>query len=330
MRSASWSVVGVAALIISGCFLIPGGGGGGGGTGGGTAFAFTSGFATVRKEQRTLFVTDQSDPNAPLQLGTTGGISMPSFSRDGRRVVFSRRTTTTDTELMVVPSTGGTPSTVLRSTATQQNLRAPVFSPDGTTIAFVYDDNPPSSSIGLVNVDGSNFRKLIGGGPLAYHSPSYFPDGKTLLVAVGNAGLTATQVERVDVLTGAPSTVTNVLGDSLGIMTRLAVSPDGTRAVYDGRVASGATRIFVLDLVTRVSTRQRDPVSAANDTGPCWMNATTFAFSSDEGGADQVYRQTVGTTNAVFEVPLAIEPAFGLIVASADGGVADAGVDGGP
>lgn len=333
MRSLTWCGVAVA-LVLAACSLLPGGGGGGGG---GSTFTFSNGFATVRKDTRNLYVTDLADPNAPLQLSTTGGVSMPSFSRDGRQVVFARRIDT-ESELIVVPATGGTATAVLRSTVGRQNLRAPVFSPDGATIAFVFDDNPPSSSVGLVGVDGSNFRKLIGGGALAYASPSFFPDGKSVLVSAANSGLLATQIERVDLTTGMPASVTNTLGDALGIASRVLVSPDGARAVFDGRVSSGATRIFVIDLSTKAVARQRDASGSVNDSAPCWVNATTFAFSSDEGGNDQVYRQQVGSANVTLVVPLAIEPAFGQVAASADGGIdggssdggsGDAGADGG-
>lgn len=322
----------VALWAVTSCDL----GGGGGGGGGGTATSFRSGFATVRKDDRNLFITDERDVNAPVQLTTTGGVSMPSFSRDGRQVVFARKVGQ-DSELVVAAVSGGTPTTVLRSTATQQNFRTPAFSPDGQRIAFAYDENATSSSVGVVNVDGSNFRKVVGGGALAYASPSWFADGSALLVSAGNAGLMQTQVEKVDVATGAPTSITNTLGnEALSIASRIVVSPDGKLAVFDGRVSSGVTRIFVLDLATRVVTRQRNPSSGAvNDSAPAWVNATTFVFSSDEGGNDQAYRQPVGGTNAVLAVPLAIEPAYVAAPIAADGGVgdggvSDAGVDGGP
>lgn len=319
------SVIAVTALLasLSACFLIDGGGGGGGG--GGT-LTFSGGFATVRKDDRNLFLTDERDVNAPVQLTTTGGVSMPAFSKDGRQVVFARKSGS-DSELLLVPVSGGTPTTVLRSSPTQQNLRTPTFSPDGTRLAFAYDENATSSSVGVVNVDGSGFRKVIGGGVLAYASPSWFPDGQSLLVSAGNAGLMQTQVERVNVATGAPTPITNVLGEALAISSRIVVSPDGQRAIFDGRVSSGVTRIFLLDLSSRTVTRQRNPASGAvNDSAPCWVNATTFLFSSDEGGNDQVYRQAVGSTNATLAVPLAIEPAY---VAPPPSSGADGGVDGG-
>jgi TolB protein len=326
MSRSLWSAAVVMVLTVSACSLLNGGGGGGGGTGGGSAGPFVSGYASVRRDDRNLVLTDERDVNAPSQLTTTGGVSTPSFSRDGRALVFSRKVGQ-DSELVTVAVTGGTPSTVLRSTPNQQNLRTPAFSPDGTRIAFAYDENQVSSSIGLVNVDGSDFRKLIGGSALAYGSPTWFPDGASLLVSAGNAGLMQTQVERVNVATGQPTPVTNTLGnEALGIAGRLVVSPDGTRAIFDGRVSSSVTRIFLLTLATRTVTRLRSPSSTVNDSSPTWIDAQTIAFSSDEGGADQVYRLSLTAGSPTLTLPLAIEPAYFAPPPSTG---TDAGVDGG-
>ncbi len=325
MSRSLWSAALVVVLTVSACSLLNGGGGGGG-AGGGTAGPFVSGYASVRRDDRNLLLTDERDVNAPSQLTTTGGVSTPSFSRDGRVLVFSRKVGQ-DSELVTVAVSGGTPSTVLRSTPNQQNLRTPAFSPDGTRIAFAYDENQVSSSIGLVNVDGSNFTRLIGGGALAYGSPTWFPDGQSLLVSTGNAGLMQTQVERVNVATGQTTGITNTLGnEALAIAGRLVVSPDGTRAIFDGRVSSNATRIFLLTLASRTVTRLRSPPATVNDSSPTWIDAQTIAFSSDEGGADQVYRQSLTASSPTLALPLAIEPAFFAPPAST---ATDAGVDGG-
>jgi Tol biopolymer transport system component len=327
------TAVALGAALLQGCFLPGGGGGGPGVTGGGSALPFSSGFATVRKDDRNLLLTDERDVNAPIQLTQTGGVSMPSFSPDGRQIVFARKVGA-DTELVLVSTSGLNATTLLRSTPNQRNLRTPTFSPDGRQIAFAFDENAVSSSIGLVNVDGSDFRKLIGGQALAYGSPTWFADGTSLLVSAGNAGLMQTQLERVNVATGTSMSVTNTLGnEALSIAGRVVVSPDGENAVFDGRVSSGVTRIFVWSFGTRQVQRQRSPPATVNDSAPSWLDARTILFSSDEGGADQVYRQSLGTMSPSLAVPLAIEPAFGRLPGQqpSDGGsVRDAGTpDGG-
>jgi TolB protein len=308
--------LGVVVLVaLSGCELIGGGGGGtgGGAGGGGGRLDFKTGFTFVRKDDRNVYVADESDYSTVAVLTNSANVRTPSLSRDGKRIVFVRGTGMS-AEIAIVSSSGGAVSTVLASTALASNFKTPVFSPDGTRIAFSYDDGT-STSIGLVNVDGTGFAKLVGGGPLAYASPSWSPDGNTIIAAAGNVGLPLTQIERIDVATGTPQSVTNALGsEALGIAGRLVLGPDGTRALFDGRVASGVTRLFVIDLTTKAVTKVNDyPADpAANDSFPCWVDMNTIAFSSDSGGNDSVYSKAAdGSGGVTLLVPKAIEPWFG-------------------
>jgi TolB protein len=305
----------VALAALTGCELVGGGGGGtgGGAGGGGGGLDFKAGYTFVRKDDRNVFLVDESDPSTVGALTTTGGVRTPSLSKDGTRIVFVRGTGM-GAALVTVPSAGGTASTVLASTAQASNFKTPVFSPDGARIAFSYDDGLVTS-IGLVKVDGTGFARLIGGSSLAYASPSWAPDGKSIVAAAGNLGLGLTMVERIDVATGAATSVTNTLGnEALGITGRLVLNPNGTRALFDGRVSSGVTRLFLLDLgtklVTKVNEYPSDPT--ANDSFPCWVDLNTVAFSSDSGGNDNVYTKAAsGAGGVTLVVPKAIEPWFG-------------------
>jgi TolB protein len=291
------------------------GGGGGGGSGGGTGtFSFTRGYAFALKDTRNLAVADSSDYQTSQPVTTTGGAHTPALSKDGKYVAFSRGTGAT-AELDVVAVTGGTVSTVLAADDLKTNLRTPAFSPDGTHLAFAYDENG-SSSVGVVNVDGSGFTKIIGGGALAYASPSYFADGASLLVAAGNAGLSLTQVESVKLGTAVETPVTNTLGnEAQRISGRLLVSPDGANAVFDAQVSSGVTRVYLLNLTTKVVTKLNDYTSdpTANDSFPTWKSASTVAYGSDSGGNDNVYTITITGTGRTLELPTAIEPFFGPV-----------------
>ena len=215
--------------------------------------------------------------------------------------------------LVVVPTAGGAVSTVLTASAQVKNFKAPVFSPDGARIAFGFDDGT-STSIGLINADGTGFQKLANGG-LAQASPSFTPDGLALLVAAGNPGLGYTQIERIALATNSVTNVTNTLGiEAQGIVNRLVLSPDGTKAAFDGRVSTGLTRIFAIDLSTKMVTQVYAGEMGTNDTYPCWMSNTAVAFSSDSGGNDNVYQVSLpSSTSASLLVPKAIQPWFGPI-----------------
>lgn len=307
------NLVAAAALVaLSGCELFGGGGGGGGG-GGTSDVTFDTGFTFVRKDDRNVYIADESDYATVAALTQSADVRTPALSPDGKRIVFVKGQGASSS-LAVVPSAGGDVSVVLAATAQASNFKTPSFSPDGQRLAFAFDE-AGTSSIGLVGADGQGFAKLLGGTAMAYGMPSWAPDGRSVYAAAGNAGLGFTQVVRVDVESGTPETVTNTLGnEAMGIANRLAVSPDGTKALFDGRVSSGVTRLFLLDLSGKTVTKANDYAAEpnANDSFPCWVDINTYAFSSDSGGNDNVYTKAVsGAGGVTLVLPKAIEPWFG-------------------
>ena len=301
----------LVALLLSGCELFGGGGGGGGtGGGGGSTFLFDKGFTFTRRDDRNVYVVDDADVQTTSALTQSGNVRTPSFSKDGRSIVFVRGTST-DSEIAIVPAAGGIVKTVVSTSAQQRNFKTPVFSPDGTQVAFSFEGGA-STAIGLINVDGTNARVLATGG-LAQASPAFTPDGTAVIVAAGSPGLGYTQIERVTLATNTVTNVTNTLGDAQSIANRLVISPDGTKAAYDGLVSSGASRIFVIDLSTKAVTMPWAGEASANDTFPCWLSDTAVAFSSDSGGNDSIYKANLPTSTGVsLLVPKAIEPWYGV------------------
>jgi len=301
----------VLGFSLSGCNLLGGGGGGtggGAGGGGGAMFTFTQGFAFARKDDRNLYLVNDSDPNTTTTLTMSGDVRTPSFSKDGKRLVFVRGATTSP-ELASVAAEGGLVTTVLAASGTQKNFRQPVYSPTADRIVFAFDDGA-TPSIGIVNADGTGFQKLASGG-LAQNFPSFTPDGTAVIVAAGGVGLGFTQIEKITLATNQVSNVTNTLGSTAqGIANRLLVSPDGTKAAFDARVSSGDTRLFVIDLNSKVVTQPFVGDANSNDTFPTWMSNGALAFSSDSGGNDNVYKVNLPMDQASLLVPKAIEPSY--------------------
>jgi TolB protein len=286
--------------------------GGGGGAGGTNSFA--KGYVYVKRSDRNVYVSDESNPSVASALTSSGGARHPSLSRDGRQVVYVVAVGA-ESELRVIPANGGTSSRVLGSSASERNFRFPVFSPSGAQIAFTYD-TPSASAIGLVKTDGSGFTKLGGTGSFSYASPSFFPDGQSVLAVAGSLASGFTQLERLSISGGSTTSVTNNLGgEALSIANRAVLSPDGTRVVFDGQVSSGATRIFVMTLATKAVNRVTDYPGEPNtsDSYPAWEGSDRVVFSSDSGDSDNAYSLSASATRTSggLRVPTAIEPWYG-------------------
>jgi Tol biopolymer transport system component len=317
-----WRILGlaVAAVGLSACEPFDDldlGGGGGGGT------AFSRGFVFVRNDaggHNLYAVDDAGDPNFPLRLTTQGGASSPAVSRNGRLVAFIQRVGSAS-ELRTVPTTGtGQPSTVFSSTDSRcsgcGNFRYPTFSPDGQTLVFTLDKGG-YSVLARVSTDGRSFQQLTN--TYFYGPSSFMADGKSVIAARGSSINYLSDLVQVNVQTGLANPVSTGLGNAgaQSVVSRVTVSPDGTKVAFDANTSSGS-RIFLGQLdaqsklygVTQVTERL-----GYNDTHPCWRGIAELGFLSDDGGNDNIYRVSAtsvrGSGTVQFVAPVALEPAYG-------------------
>ncbi|MGA9520180.1 MAG: hypothetical protein WBV82_01875 [Myxococcaceae bacterium] len=288
-KNVMWRAIVVATVsMIAACELMPLDDGGGGGVVGGNGLpSFQKGFVYIRSDNRDVYVADDADVSEIARLTTSGSNRHPSLSNDGRRVVFIHGSGA-NAAIQTVPVAGGAPSTVLTADSTKSGFSRPVFSPDDETLAFTFERGG-ASYVGIVNADGSGFEAFGNGAPSLF-SPTFYPDGQNLLVA--STTLQATRLVKLNLATGAADVILSTLGnDALGIASRVVLSPSGTHAAFDGEVASGVSRIFAANLgaqtVTQLTDYTGDP--DARDSFPSWNGSTEVTFSSDNGGADQVY-----------------------------------------
>jgi Tol biopolymer transport system component len=297
----------LVAIAFAGC--VPGDSGGGGGLG-----SFNRGFAFVRSGN--IYVADNSAYQNPIQLTTSGDDQYPSLSRD-RRVVYVRG----GNQLWVVPASNSpSPAQVLVNTGGGTNLRTPVFSPDGNSIVFAYNLGG-AFQLGKVNVDGTGFQQLTS--QFYYIGPSFFSDGSGVLAARATSPPSQyNQIVQVPVNPGRDSLITNALGpDACSVENRVALSPDGSKLAFDARTVassgacSGTTRIFIMDMIgsrmVRRVTDSTDP--SVRESFPSWVGNDQVGFSSNFGGADQVYvlPANAAPTSGGLKVPTASQPYYG-------------------
>ena len=306
LRKALCSVLGSLLLGLAGCSTEPGGSGG--------PPTFQSGFVYIRRDDGNVYLADDTAPTIPILVTAGGDNHMPALSRDARKIVFVHRSgANAEIDTVSVSAASGTPpTTVLSSTASANDFRLPIFSPDGSYIVFAYDTGT-SSFLGRVNVDGSNFQRIAGSSARSYTSPSFFANGSHLLAASGSSPSQYDTLVDVN-LAGAAVPLTTLPSELLGLANRAQISPDGNQVALDGLSPIGASWLYGYSIAggqfTRLVNYPAQPT--ATETFPTWVGVTQVGYSSDYGGDDSIYIVAAAAHDAsgTLKVPSAIEPFY--------------------
>lgn len=167
--------------------------------------------------------------------------SMPGFSPDGERIVYTRTGTGVElSEIWVVPTLGGQANRVLGSA-----LDA-AWSPDGKRLAFILRRQGKADAIAVSAADGSALSIVMEADsdyPF-FRAVAWSPQGEDLAVARSSGGM-ASELWLVP-LSGRPPR--RLFSDPPGVFSQKPVfTPDGKALVHQSNRA-GATNLWLLPL----------------------------------------------------------------------------------
>jgi Tol biopolymer transport system component len=196
--------------------------------------------------------------------------SDPSFSRDGRTILFVR-----DKRIYRMRRDGRAARPVRRDFLEQA---CPRFSPDGRRISFWRGRIAKTGGYFVMNADGSGLRRLLAtGDEPPWGCPSWFPDGRRLVVA---------KDYNLYVVSADGSRRKRITRNRQDTLYRPAVSPDGRLIACDGYLAGRFGHGVIVMRVDGAAARRITTAASEteNDSAPSWSpDGSRVLFSGYRG-----------------------------------------------
>ena len=204
-------------------------------------------FSSRRDGTAHIYVMRADGKDARRLTSTAKSDDHPSWSADGKRIVFGR-----EGALFVVSASGGAARRVGRGFG---NAADPAWSPNGKLIAYDYRmPGTPVRELYVMRVDGTHVRAVTKLGNVSA-APSWSPDG-TRLAFQSNARLGRFEIYTIDLDGKGLRQVTRAATD----VFEPAWSPDGKTLAFS---RDGAIWVDTVSEQTQLT-------SGTNDSSPAW------------------------------------------------------------
>lgn len=225
----------------------------------------------------------------PVQLTQSDDVqSDAAWSPDGKWIVYQQDRAGNELyDLYAIPSDGGEPINLTNTPEMRE--QNPHWSPDGKTIAFVEKAKDGAEfEIGLLDWATRKVRKLTNEKKPGYwlNLVDWSKDSKTLYTVRINPPFTDSNIERIDVSTGAIENLT----PHQGAMRHLAssLSPDGGTLLLSADAAGGYMNVALLDLAAKKLTWVTNTKWEAF-AGTFSPDGKRFTYTLNEDGLSDAY-----------------------------------------
>jgi TolB protein len=222
-----------------------------------------------------------SDGALSHAIGGAPGALSPAWSPNGHAVAYDELANTGHQTIVVRDLSSG----VTHRFATRHTLNmSPVFSPDGSTLAFVSgDDGTDIYSVAPFSNDSPR-RLSVGPSGTTNASPTYSPDGKRIAFTSNRLG--HAEVYIMDADGTNPDLLTTMLFGDQPYRSDPDWSPDGRRVAFQSQV-SGVFQIMTINLQDR---SVQSFTSEGRNTEPSWApDGRHLLFTSTRSGSPQLW-----------------------------------------
>jgi len=220
-------------------------------------------FCSDRDGSMNVFAMDADGSNVRQLTRSTGKCRYPSWSPDGKTIVYSYFAGNPYPVQLIAMNSNGTGQRILANGEYGEDGWDPAWSTDGKSIAFAGWRQNKAMGLFLMDASGRNIRTVfVRDNRLGGVYPSWSPDGKRIAFADAVGKI-------FNIYTIAPdgSGLTQITSTSSGPNFCPSWSADGKRLAYIQRDDKDLGTVVVVDVESRKASPVKTPMTASNFDG---------------------------------------------------------------